>query len=212
MSPPSSQEYSAPRRHVWQSSRIFYSGQGTGVLGAAKPARSSSNKVRRVVKSAPSDCFGKFPPAQETSPARQSNNAWSARPASLFRDFSAGGLDSQYLAGSLAPRGQSQSFETEMLAAQRNFAGLARINRNLIGRLEAIDSPPRVVLDMDSTEIPVYGEQEQSAYNGHYQSTCYDPRLMFNREVDCLAAKLRPGNVHGAEGWEELVLPEIERQ
>jgi len=27
-----------------------------------------------------------------------------------------------------------------------------------------------------------------------------------------LAAKLRPGNAHGAEGWEELLLPEIERQ
>ena len=65
---------------------------------------------------------------------------------------------------------------------------------------------------MDSTEIPVYGEQEQSAYNGHFESTCYHPLLLFNREGDCLAAKLRPGNVHSAEGWEELLLPEIERQ
>ena len=52
------------------------------------------------------------------------------------------------------------------------------------------------MLDMDSTEIPVYGEQEQSAYNGHFESTCYHPLLLFNREGDCLAAKLRPGNVH----------------
>ena len=65
---------------------------------------------------------------------------------------------------------------------------------------------------MDSTEIPVYGEQEQSAYNGHFESTCYHPLLLFNREGDCLAAKLRPGNVHNAEGWDELLLPEIERQ
>jgi hypothetical protein len=36
--------------------------------------------------------------------------------------------------------------------------------------------------------------------------------LPFNRDGDCLAAKLRPGNVHSAEGWEELLLPEIERQ
>jgi hypothetical protein len=48
-----------------------------------------------------------------------------------------------------------QSFETEMLAAEENFAGLARINRELIGRVETVDSPQRVVLDMDSTEIPV---------------------------------------------------------
>jgi hypothetical protein len=35
---------------------------------------------------------------------------------------------------------------------------------------------------------------------------------LFNREGNCLAAKLRPGNVHSAEGWGELLLPEIERQ
>jgi hypothetical protein len=32
--------------------------------------------------------------------------------------------------------------------------------------------------------------------------------LLFNREGDCLAAKLRPGNVHSADNWEELLLPE----
>jgi DDE family transposase len=85
-----------------------------------------------------------------------------------------------------------QTFETEILAEQENFGGLARINRELIDKAEAVDSPQRVVLDMDSTEIPVYGEQEQSAYNGHFESTCYHPLLLFNREGDCLAAKLRP--------------------
>ena len=105
-----------------------------------------------------------------------------------------------------------QTFETELLAEEENFAGLARVNRELIGNAEAIDSPDRTVLDMDSTEIPVYGEQENSAYNGHFESMCYHPLLLFNRDGDCLAAKLRPGNVHSAEDWEELLLPEIERQ
>jgi hypothetical protein len=105
-----------------------------------------------------------------------------------------------------------QSFETETLVEEENFAGLARINRELVGRVEAVDSPQRVVLDMDSTEIPVYGQQENSAYNGHFESTCYHPLLLFNREGDCLAAKLRPGSVHSADDWEELLLPEIERQ
>jgi len=105
-----------------------------------------------------------------------------------------------------------QSFETEMLTVEGNLAGLARINLKLIGKVQAVDSPQRVVLDMDSTEIPVYGQQEQSAYNGHFESTCYHLLLLFNREGDCLAAKLRPGNVHSADGWEELLLPEIERQ
>jgi hypothetical protein len=105
-----------------------------------------------------------------------------------------------------------QTLETEMLTEEANFGSLARINRELIGKAEALDSPQRVVLDMDSTEIPVYGQQENSAYNGHFESTCYHPLLLFNREGDCLAAKLRPGNVHSADAWEELLLPEIKRQ
>ena len=105
-----------------------------------------------------------------------------------------------------------QTFETEMLAKVENFVGLARINRELIGKVEAFQWHYRAVLDMDSTEIPVCGEQEQSAYNGHFESTCYHPLLLFNRDGDCLAAQARPGNVHSAEGWEKLLLPEIERQ
>jgi hypothetical protein len=53
-----------------------------------------------------------------------------------------------------------QTFETEMLAEEENFGSLARINRELIGKAEALDSIQRVVLDMDSTEIPVYGQQD----------------------------------------------------
>jgi len=105
-----------------------------------------------------------------------------------------------------------QSFETELLTQEGNLAGLAAISRELIAKVESIDSAQRVVLDLDSTEIPVYGQQEQSAYNGHFESTCYHPLLLFNGEGDCLAAKLRPGNVHSAEDWEQVLLPEIERQ
>jgi hypothetical protein len=105
-----------------------------------------------------------------------------------------------------------QSFETELLTQAENLAGLTALNRELVAKGEAVDSPRRVVLDMDSTEIPVYGRQEHSAYNGHFESTCYHPLLLFNGEGDCLAVKLRPGNVHSAEGWQELLLPEIHRQ
>jgi Transposase DDE domain group 1/Domain of unknown function (DUF4387) len=67
-------------------------------------------------------------------------------------------------------------------------------------------------IPMDSTGIAVCGRQEQSADNGHCESTCDHPLLLCNREGDGLAAKLRPGNAHRAEDWEELLLPEIERQ
>jgi hypothetical protein len=103
-------------------------------------------------------------------------------------------------------------FETEVLSQDENLNGLSRINRELLAKAEAMEAQQRVVLDLDSTEIPVYGEQEQSAYNGHFESTCYHPLLLFNGQGDCLRAKLRPGNVHSAEDWEEVLLPEIERQ
>jgi hypothetical protein len=105
-----------------------------------------------------------------------------------------------------------QSFETELLRQEKNLTVLAAINRALMEKAETIDSPPRVALHMDSTEIPVYGQQEQSSYNGHFESTCYHPLLLLNGEGDCLAAKLRPGNVHNAEDWQEVLLPEIESQ
>jgi hypothetical protein len=50
------------------------------------------------------------------------------------------------------------SFETELLTQDKNLAGLAAINRGLIARVEAMDASQRVVLDIDSTEIPVYGQ------------------------------------------------------
>ena len=105
-----------------------------------------------------------------------------------------------------------QSFEAGLLAGDENLIGLMAVNRELVAQAETSNDSDRVVLDMDSTESPVHGQQEGSAYNGHFQSVCYHPLLLFNQHGDCLGAKLRPGNVHSAEEWDELLLPEIERQ
>jgi len=103
-------------------------------------------------------------------------------------------------------------FETELLTKEENLIGLMALNRETLGQAESLDSSDRVVLDMDSSESPVHGEQEGSAYNGHFESVCYHPLFLFNSHGDCLAAKFRSGNVHSAEDWDELLLPEIERQ
>ena len=103
-------------------------------------------------------------------------------------------------------------FETELLTKEENLIGLMALNRETVGQADSLDSSDRVVLDMDSSESPVHGEQEGSAYNGHFESVCYHPLFLFNSHGDCLAAKLRPGNVHSAEDWKELLLPEIDRQ
>ena len=69
----------------------------------------------------------------------------------------------------------------------------------------------RIILDMDSSESPVYGEQEGSAYNGHFGCTCFHPLFCFNQFGDCEGAMLRPGNVHSADRWEELLEPIVHR-
>jgi hypothetical protein len=102
-------------------------------------------------------------------------------------------------------------FETEVLAEERNYQGLTRLNAELVQHPATRPRSRRVILDIDSSESPVHGTQEQSAYNGHFESVCYHPLFVFNPEGDCLAAKLRPGNVHSAEGWEEVLLPIVDR-
>jgi hypothetical protein len=103
-------------------------------------------------------------------------------------------------------------FETELLTREENLVGLMAVNRDVIGQAERWDRSDRMVLDMDSSESAVHGQQEGSAYNGHFESVCYHPLFLFNDHGDCLAAKLRPGNVSSADDWEELLVPDIDRQ
>ena len=96
-------------------------------------------------------------------------------------------------------------FETELLTREDNLVGLMAVNRDLIGQAETCGHAARVVLDMDSSESPVHGQQEGSAYNGHFETVCYHPLFLFNDDGDCLAAKLRPGNVPSADDWESAI-------
>ena len=54
-------------------------------------------------------------------------------------------------------------FETELLTREQNLVGLMAVNREVIGRVEALNRTDRVVLDMDSSESPVHGQQEGGA-------------------------------------------------
>jgi len=69
----------------------------------------------------------------------------------------------------------------------------------------------KVILDIDSSESPVYGNQEGSAYNGFFESTCYHPLFVFNQFGDCEGAVLRPGNVHSADGWRKFLEPIVKK-
>ena len=53
--------------------------------------------------------------------------------------------------------------------------------------------------------------QEGSAYNGHFGCTCYHPLFVFNQFGDLERCALRPGNVHSADGWREVLEPVFAR-
>jgi hypothetical protein len=98
-------------------------------------------------------------------------------------------------------------FETEALVMKENLEGLGQLNEGWVNRAMAHTKHQRIILDMDSSDSPVYGEQEGAAYNGHFECVCYHPLFCFNQFGDCEGAKLRPGNVHSAQDWRGLLEP-----
>src|SRR3954468_3484627 len=113
--------------------------------------------------------------------------------------------------GQAASTSQMGRFETEVMTEAKNLAALADLSGHWIDRVHARRPVKGIVLDMDSSVSPTYGEQEGSAYNGHFGCTCYHPLFVFNQFGDLERCALRPGNVHSAEGWRDVLEPVIAR-
>jgi hypothetical protein len=110
-----------------------------------------------------------------------------------------------------ASASQMGRFETEVLTQEANLNALADLSGRWIDAVHARRPVKAVVLDMDSSVSPTFGEQEGSAYNGHFGCTCYHPLFVFNQFGDLERCALRPGNVHSAEGWREVLEPVVAR-
>jgi hypothetical protein len=102
-------------------------------------------------------------------------------------------------------------FETEVLARKENLEGLVRLNALWVEGAMAFTPHRRVILDMDSSESSVHGQQEGAAYNGYFESVCYHPLFLFNHFGDCEGAMLRPGNAHSADHWQNVLDPVVKR-
>jgi hypothetical protein len=110
-----------------------------------------------------------------------------------------------------ASSSQMGRFETEWLASDANLETLADLSGVWIDRIHDRRPPRGIILDMDSSESPTHGEQEGSAWNGHFGCTCYHPLFVFNQYGDLERCRLRPGNVHSAEDWHLVLEPVIAR-
>ena len=115
------------------------------------------------------------------------------------------------ITGSAASASQMGRFETAWLTRPENLAALADLPGRWIDKVHQRRPPKVIVLDMDSSESPTYGEQEGSAYNGHFGCTCYHPLFVFNQLGDVERSALRSGNVHSADGWRAVLEPVIAR-
>jgi hypothetical protein len=71
--------------------------------------------------------------------------------------------------------------------------------------------PKQLILDLDSSVSETYGQQEGSAYNGHFECNCYHPLFLFNQDGDLERAMLWRGNHANAKFWRRVLLPVIER-
>jgi hypothetical protein len=69
----------------------------------------------------------------------------------------------------------------------------------------------KIVLDMDSSVSETYGQQEGTAYNGHFACTCCHPLFCFNQFGDLEGALLREGNVPSAKNWKTVLEPIVAR-
>ena len=90
-------------------------------------------------------------------------------------------------------------FETDILTQQENLRNMSDINGRWVQKAISKTLHRRIILDLDSSESPVHGEQEGSAYNGHFGCTCFHPLFCFNQFGDCEGVLLRSGNIHSAD-------------
>jgi hypothetical protein len=113
------------------------------------------------------------------------------------------------ITGSASSASQMGRLETEWLTRPENLAALADLPGRWIDKVHSRRPPRIIVLDMASSDSPTYGEQEGSAYNGHFGCTCYHPLFVFNQFGDVERCALRPGNVHSAAGWRAVLEPVV---
>lgn len=119
-----------------------------------------------------------------------------------------GGRAADHWAASLS---QVSRFETEVLAHRDNLAALMRMPGRWVDRIRQRRPTRKLILDRDNSVSETYGDQEGTAYNGHFGCACYPPMFPLNQNGDVEYANLRPGNVARADDGRSALEPVIGR-
>ena len=102
-------------------------------------------------------------------------------------------------------------FETDMLSQRHNLTALMNLSGQWIDKVHQRQPLKKLILDMDSSVSETYGDQEGTAYNGHFECVCYHPLFLFNQFGDLEYTMLRRGNKASAKYWRRVLLPVIKR-
>ena len=102
-------------------------------------------------------------------------------------------------------------FETEILSQRHNLTALMNLSGQWIDKVHRHQPLRELILDLDSSVSETYGQQEGTAYNGHFKCLCYHPQFLFNQFGDLEYAMLRRGNKASAKYWRRVLLPVIRR-
>jgi hypothetical protein len=102
-------------------------------------------------------------------------------------------------------------FENKILATPRGLKALEKALSRSADTLLRRRNKRRLIIDVDSTEDPVHGNQEGAAFNGYFEQVCYHPIFCLTDKGDLLSARLRPGNAHSAEGVMDIISALVER-
>jgi hypothetical protein len=71
-------------------------------------------------------------------------------------------------------------------------------------------APSEIVLDLDATDIPLYGHQPERFFHGYYGSYCYLPLYIFAGD-HLLCARLRAANQDAAAGSQDELEPIVQQ-
>jgi hypothetical protein len=106
---------------------------------------------------------------------------------------------------------QMSRFEADVLTSRKNIRSLMDMTGKWIDRVRKRKPFREIILDLDSSVSETHGNQEGSAFNGHFGCSCYHPLFCFNQYGDLERALLREGNVHSADDWRSVLEPVVAR-
>jgi len=85
------------------------------------------------------------------------------------------------------------------------------ITKILRKRIYSIQTPEAVILDLDSTLLETYGNQEGHAFNYHYQNNGYHPLVCYDGVTgDLIKIQLRDGSRYSCTGVVDFLNPVLD--